>query len=102
MSAHASATCPKIIAFPIIIPAYSLLDFYGTLLERAPPATPQRIQEVLELVGLKERMHYKIRTYSKGMKQRLGIAQAILHEPESSFSTSRPTASIRSAAAKSA
>src|SRR5262249_58919380 len=44
-----------------------------------------RIPEMLELVGLKGRMHYKIRTYSKGMKQRLGIAQAILHDPEVIF-----------------
>jgi hypothetical protein len=40
---------------------------------------------VLDLVGLRGRMHYKIRTYSKGMKQRLGIAQALLHDPELIF-----------------
>lgn len=44
------------------------------------PAT--RIAEVLEMVGLNERAKSKVKTYSKGMKQRLGIAQAILHDPE--------------------
>ena len=41
-----------------------------------------RIFELLELVGLKERYKSKIKTYSHGMKQRLGIAQALLHDPE--------------------
>lgn len=41
-----------------------------------------RIEEVLEMVGLKARAGSKVKTYSKGMKQRLGIAQAILHDPE--------------------
>ncbi len=40
---------------------------------------------MLELVGLKTRMHYKIRTYSKGMKQRAGIAQALFHDPKVIF-----------------
>jgi ABC-2 type transport system ATP-binding protein len=40
---------------------------------------------MLETVGLVGRMHYKIRTYSKGMKQRLGIAQALFHDPEVIF-----------------
>lgn len=41
-----------------------------------------RIMELLELVGLKERAQSKVKTYSHGMKQRLGIAQALLHDPE--------------------
>jgi ABC-2 type transport system ATP-binding protein len=71
--------------FPEYHTGYSLLDFYGTLLSVPRSQRRQRIEEVLELVGLKPRMHYKIRTYSKGMKQRLGIAQAILHEPDVIF-----------------
>src|SRR5205085_9448944 len=45
----------------------------------------ERIPEILELVGLRGRMDYKIRTYSKGMKQRVGIAQALFHDPEVIF-----------------
>ncbi len=41
-----------------------------------------RIMEVLKTVGLLDRAQSKVKTYSKGMKQRLGIAQAILHDPE--------------------
>jgi len=41
-----------------------------------------RIYELLELVGLKDRAKSKVKTYSHGMKQRLGIAQTLLHDPE--------------------
>lgn len=41
-----------------------------------------RIEEVIELVGLKERIHEKVKTYSLGMRQRLGLAQALLHKPK--------------------
>ena len=71
--------------FPDYHTGYSLLDFYGSLLGMPRRERKQRIPEMLELVGLKGRMHYKIRTYSKGMKQRLGVAQAILHDPEMIF-----------------
>ena len=54
-----------------------LLSFYT-----GKPASPERITEVLELVGLKQRALSKVKTYSKGMKQRLGIAQALIHDPE--------------------
>ncbi|RXI95542.1 ABC transporter ATP-binding protein [Anaerobacillus alkaliphilus] len=41
-----------------------------------------RVQEVVDLVGLTSRIHDKVRTYSLGMKQRLGIAQALLGKPK--------------------
>jgi len=43
---------------------------------------PQRIDEVLELVGLGDRKKDKVNTYSQGMKQRLGLAAALIHDPE--------------------
>jgi ABC-2 type transport system ATP-binding protein len=71
--------------FPDYHTGYNLMDLYGTLLEVPRSVRKQRIPEMLELVGLSGRMNYKIRTYSKGMKQRLGIAQAIMHDPEVIF-----------------
>lgn len=44
--------------------------------------TKGALLEQLELVGLKERAHSKVRTYSQGMKQRLGIAVALVHNPQ--------------------
>lgn len=42
----------------------------------------KRIEEVLELVGLQDRAKDKVKKFSQGMKQRLGIAQALIHDPE--------------------
>jgi ABC-2 type transport system ATP-binding protein len=41
-----------------------------------------KIMEILELLGLHDRAQSKVKTFSKGMKQRLGIAQSLLHDPE--------------------
>jgi ABC-2 type transport system ATP-binding protein len=71
--------------FPEYHTGASLLDFYGMLLGMAAGDRRKRVPAMLELVGLKGRMHSKVRTYSKGMKQRVGIAQAILHNPDVIF-----------------
>lgn len=46
-----------------------------------PGITEERLQEVIALVKLEHRIHDKVKTYSLGMRQRLGVAQAILHRP---------------------
>ncbi|GGG02367.1 ABC transporter ATP-binding protein [Paenibacillus aceti] len=64
---------------------YKFLSGYQNLLHYArmsPGVSKQRIAEVIELVGLQQRIHDKVKTYSLGMRQRLGVAQAILHRPK--------------------
>lgn len=56
------------------------LRFYGRMY--GVPDQQQRISEVLELVGLAGRRRDLVRTYSRGMQQRLAIGRAVLHDPE--------------------
>lgn len=71
--------------FPLYHTANTLLDFYGRLYGLPRTERRKRAAEALEVVGLRKRMDSKVRTYSKGMKQRLGIAQAFFHDPEVIF-----------------
>ena len=64
--------------FPGYHTGYSLMDFYGKLYGVPRDDRRRKIPEKLELVGIAGRMNSKIKTYSKGMKQRLGIAQSLL------------------------
>jgi len=59
-----------------------LLDFHGRLSDLSARERAARIPEVLRLVGLAGRGDERVRGYSKGMQQRLGLAQAILHRPD--------------------
>ncbi len=52
------------------------------ILARLGGGSEKRIDEVLDIVRLLPRAESKVKTYSHGMKQRLGIAQALLHEPK--------------------
>src|ERR1041385_1417721 len=61
------------------------LDFYGRLLGMEPGHRKDRIGQVLALVRMEERADTRVKGYSHGMKQRICIAQALLHEPELIF-----------------
>lgn len=56
------------------------LIFYGRMY--AVPDLPDRVKQVLELVGLSNRARDLVRTFSRGMQQRLAIGRAVLHDPE--------------------
>lgn len=64
---------------------YKYLSGYDNLLHYSrmhKGISAQRIMEMVELVGLKSRIHDKVKSYSLGMRQRLGVAQALLHKPQ--------------------
>jgi ABC-2 type transport system ATP-binding protein len=69
-------------AFPAYLTATSLLQFYGTLAGMSAVRLNARVPALLERVGLVDRAHEPIRRFSKGMVQRLALAQAVLAEPE--------------------
>ncbi|MEK3853027.1 ABC transporter ATP-binding protein [Cytobacillus sp. FSL H8-0458] len=64
---------------------YKFLSGYQNLIHYARMSkgvTKEKIDETVELVGLTDRIHDKVRTYSLGMRQRLGLAQCLLHDPK--------------------
>lgn len=64
---------------------YSYLSGYANLRQYArmrSDVSKERIDEVVRFMGLQQRIHDKVSTYSLGMRQRLGVAQAILHRPK--------------------
>lgn len=61
--------------------AYDNLLFWGSLYKISKKELKQRIDEILELIGLSDRKNDLIKNYSGGMKRRINIASAILHNP---------------------
>lgn len=64
---------------------YKFMSGYQNLLHYAKMSegiTKQKIMETVEFVGLTDRIHDKVKTYSLGMRQRLGLAQCLLHDPK--------------------
>jgi len=73
---------PELPKFPKHLTGYELLDIYGKMYGLPKTARREQIPKLLEMVGLKERGRDRIGKYSKGMQQRIGIAQALINEPE--------------------
>jgi len=73
---------PELPKFPKHLKGWELLDIYGRMYGLNQQQRRDQLPKILELVGLKGRENDLIGKYSKGMQQRLGIAQALLNEPE--------------------
>jgi len=69
-------------AFPKFLTATALLEYYGALTLLPEPQVKAIVPRLLEQVGLADRAREPIARFSKGMLQRLGLAQALLNDPE--------------------
>jgi len=73
---------PELPKFPKHLKGWELLDIYGRMYGLSQQQRQDQLPKLFDLVGLKGRESDLIGKYSKGMQQRLGIAQALLSEPE--------------------
>jgi ABC-2 type transport system ATP-binding protein len=73
---------PELPKFPKHLKGWELLDIYGRMYGMTSQERKEQIPKLLGMVGLKGRERDLIGKYSKGMQQRLGIAQALLNDPE--------------------
>jgi len=81
------------------LPAHENLNFFGTLQGIPQSELPDRVGEMLEFFGLSSRAMDKVETYSKGMKQRLALARALIHKPPLLF-LDEPTSGLDPEAAQ--
>jgi ABC-2 type transport system ATP-binding protein len=79
--------------------AYENLDFYAKLYEVPDKLRKQNIEKFLKMLGLWEKKDATAGTFSKGMKQKLAIARALVHEPKILF-LDEPTANLDPESAK--
>jgi ABC-2 type transport system ATP-binding protein len=73
---------PELPKFPKHLKGSELLDIYGRMYGMTEQQRKEQIPKLVEMVGLKGRENDFIGKYSKGMQQRIGIAQALLNNPE--------------------
>ncbi len=76
---------PEHFRFHPWLTASGFLDVHGRLYGMAAARRRKRISELLEMVGLADRPNSRLSEFSKGMLQRIGLAQALLNEPEVVF-----------------
>jgi ABC-2 type transport system ATP-binding protein len=79
--------------------AYDNLDFYGKLYDCAEAQRKENIAALLKMLELWEKKDVPVATFSKGMKQKLAIARALVHDPRILF-MDEPTANLDPEAAK--
>ena len=79
--------------------AYDNLDFYGKIYDCSTAQRKENIQRFLDMLGLWDKRNVLAGTFSKGMKQKLAIARALIHDPQVLF-MDEPTANLDPEAAK--
>lgn len=84
---------PQEIALYEDLTAIENLKFWGTLYGIKGKQLQSKVEELLEFLGLSDRKNHKIKTYSGGMKRRINIAAALLHDPKIVF-MDEPTVGI--------
>ncbi|QDV69176.1 putative ABC transporter ATP-binding protein YxlF [Rosistilla carotiformis] len=62
--------------------AEETLDFYGRLFDLSAAERAARVDELIKMVGLDKARHRQLREYSKGMTRRVGLAQALVNDPD--------------------
>jgi len=78
---HALREVGALLGAPAFVPYLSAWDNLDLLARLSPNVDKKRIGEVLELVGMSDAARRKVGKFSTGMKQRIGIAMALLHRP---------------------
>ena len=79
--------------------AYDNLDFYGKIFDCTESQRKENIKRILDRLGLWEKRNVLAGKFSKGMKQKLAVARALIHEPQILF-MDEPTANLDPEAAK--
>jgi ABC-2 type transport system ATP-binding protein len=76
---------PEAHRMPYYLTGWQVMVLFGMLAGKDKKSVEKRTAQLLERVGMLKDCHRKVREYSKGMQQRLGLAQALVHDPDLIF-----------------